>query len=172
MPPILVRSEDINEDRILKGHMLADEKNTLIRDIKSEFSKIMPKHSLPHFLTIDPHASLLSHAQSTLQHVYMGMLQIHCSTGYHYMALLHTELLLEFHIVSHATATPLNHLLSLFAEHIDISDGRYCQVCKWRTNLRRCSACSSCYHCSHTCQRSDCVHQIDWSPATGLGHCT
>ena len=125
--------------------MLPHEKNTLIRDIKSEFSKIMPIHSLPHFLTIDPHA----------QSVYMGMLQIHCTMGYHYMALLHTEVLLEFHIVSHATATPLNHLLSLFAEHIDISDGRYCQVCKWRTNLRRCSACSWCYYCSHTCQLSD-----------------
>ena len=69
--------------------------------------------------------------------VYMGMLQIHCTMGYHLMALLHTELLLEFHIVSHATATPLNHLSSLFAEHIDISDGSGVQVAYKSQTLQR-----------------------------------
>ena len=150
--PIVVTTENVNEDATLRAHMLADEQNMLITDIKSEFLKVTPTNAFPHFLRANAH---LFRQQGTTQQVSIDLLRMHCTMGYHYMALLHIQLLLEFYGVAHATATPLNHLLSLLAEHVDISEGHYCQACKWRTNLRRCSACKWCYYCSQTCARSD-----------------
>ena len=153
--PILVTTIDVNHDPILRTRMLADEQNTLIEDIKSELSRLTPNDTNPHFIKAIP----LNRAQSeTVQHVGMDLLRIHCTMGYQYMALLHIELLLEYHNVPHPTATPLNHLLSLLAEHIDVADGHYCQGCKWRTNLRRCSACKWCYYCSRICMRTNRKH--------------